>query len=105
MQGTSQPPGYTVDLFAEDNSPFSATHGATWPDARRFPLNLESAKVKDVILPDLRQAKSPLLISVYASVDHLIDFVATCPDACQPRMMIGHEPYPSRRETYELAGR
>ena len=105
MRKEAQPPGYTVDLFSDEQSPLSATEGLNWPDGRRFPLNLDAGKVKDVVLPDLKHAQSALLVSGYASLDRLIDFVATCPDESRPRVMIGHEPHPSRRETYELTGR
>ena len=105
MRKEAQPPGYTVDLFSDEQSPLSATVGLSWPDGRRFPLNLGAGKVKDVVLPDLKHAQSALLVSGYASLDRLIDFVATCPDESRPRVMIGHEPHPSRRETYELTGR
>jgi len=105
MRKEAQPPGYTVDLFSDEQSPLSTTVGLSWPDGRRFPLNLGAGKVKDVVLPDLKHAQSALLVSGYASLDRLIDFVATCPDESRPRVMIGHEPHPSRRETYELTGR
>ena len=75
------------------------------PDGRRFLLNLDASKVKDIVLPDLKLARSALFVSGYASLDRLIDFVATCPDESRPRVMKGHEPHPSRRETYELTGK
>lgn len=96
---------FTVDLFADDQSPFSAAVGLSWPDGSRFPLNLDKGKVQDVVLPDLKSARSPLLVSGYASLDRLVDFVATCPDQSVPRVMIGHEPHPSRRNYYELSGK
>jgi hypothetical protein len=105
MREEAPPPGYTVDLFSDEQSPLSTIAGLSWPDGRRFPLNLDAGKVKDVVLPDLKHAQSALLVSGYASLDRLIDFVATCPDESRPHVMIGHEPHPSRRETYELTGR
>jgi superfamily II DNA or RNA helicase len=105
MREDAPPPGFTVDLFSDDQSPLSSTAGMSWPDGHRFPLNLDAGKVKDVVLPDLKRAESALLVSGYASLDRLIDFVATCPDESRPRVMIGHEPHPSRRETYELTGK
>lgn len=51
---------------------------------------------------DLQGAHSPLLVAGYASLDRLIDFIASCPPDSLPRLMIGHEPYPSRRETFEI---
>ncbi len=105
MRKEAQPPGYTVDLFSGEKSPLCTIAGLSWPDGRRFPLNLDAGKVKDVVLPDLKHAQSALLVSGYASLDRLIDFVSTCPDESRPRVRIGHEPHPSRRETYELTGR
>ena len=105
MRKKGQQPGYyTVDLFADQQSPLARAPGLCWPDGHRFPLNIDTGKVKDVVLPDLLHAQSPLLVSGYASLDRLINFVGTCPDESRPRMMIGNEPYPSRRKTYELAG-
>lgn len=97
--------GYTVDLFASEQAPLTSGAGLVWPDGRRFPLNLHNGKVKDAVLPDLMHSESPLLVSGYTSLDRLIDFVATTSDGSRPRILIGHEPYPSRRDSYELTGR
>ena len=62
MRKEAPPPGYTVDLFSDDQSPLSTTAGLSWPDGHRFPLNLDARKVKDVVLPDLKRAQSALLV-------------------------------------------
>ncbi len=85
----------TLELFAEEQSPVNATDGLSWPDGRRFPLNLDAGKVQDVAMPNLRAARSPLIVSGYASLDRWIDFVTNCADTSRPRLLVGHEPYPS----------
>ncbi|MET0107203.1 MAG: SNF2-related protein, partial [Sedimenticola sp.] len=94
----------TVDLFADERHPVSKTAELEWPDAHRFPLNLSASKVEDAVLADLHNAKSALLVTGYASLDRLIDFAADGPESSRPRLLIGHEPHPSRRTSYELTG-
>lgn len=96
---------FTVDLFSDEHAPAGIAAGLTWPARTRFPLNLNDRKVEQTVLPDLKYSDSPLLVSGYASLDRLIDFVAACPGSCRARLLIGHEPHPSRRESYELGAR
>lgn len=94
----------TVDLFADEYSPVSRATDLHWPDARRFPLNLTNSKVEDAVLADIHDSASALLVTGYASLDRLIDFASDGPETSRPRLLIGHEPHPSRRQSYELTG-
>jgi superfamily II DNA or RNA helicase len=93
----------SLDLFATDPPPADAVADATltWPDAARFPLN-EQGTVGAVVEADLRASKEPFIASGYAGLDRLLDFVARMPGDRPVRILIGHEPYPSRREHFRL---
>lgn len=81
------------DLLAE----FAA--GPGWPDHRRLPYNGGGKFVEQVVLADLRAADRPLLITGYASLDRLIDYLAEVPaEGGEVRVLLGSEPYPARRE-------
>lgn len=95
----------TIDLFDEKLLPTVIAAGLDWPARTRFPLNLEDRKVKDTVLPDLRNSSSPLVVSGYTSLDRLIDFAAEWAGKSHARLLIGHEPHPSRRENYKLGAR
>jgi len=96
---------FTVDLFADEHTPVGIATDLDWPARTRFPLNLDDRKVEHTVIPDLKYSVSPLLVSGYASLDRLIDFVADCTDRSHVRLLIGHEPHPSRRESYKLGAR
>lgn len=75
-----------------------------WPEQQRFPLNFDKNKVEDIVLNDIRESTSPLIITGYTSLDYLIDFVADL-DAEQPKfisILLGSEPSPARRKEYSL---
>ena len=48
-----------------------------WPTAARFPLNEDSLRVSDTVLRDLEESERPLIITGFATLDRLIEFVAT----------------------------
>jgi len=75
-----------------------------WPDAARFPLNANGRHVRDSVWHDLLASTEPLIVTGYASLDRVIDYIAEA-DATQPiRVLFGHEPFPSHREHYKLSG-
>ena len=93
----------TIDLFSTDEELDSK--GYIWPTADRFPLNIDRYSVKDVVIPDLKESKSPLLLTGFTGLDQLMDFC--CEDYSfdtgnQVRILIGHEPFSSRRETFSV---
>lgn len=81
------------DLLAE------LAAGPGWPDPQRFPYNGGGKSVEQVVLADLRAASRPLLITGFASLDRLIDYLAEVPaEGGEVRVLLGSEPYPARRE-------
>ena len=71
-----------------------------WPDQARNPINNRADQVGQVVLEDLAASTSPLIIAGYASLTKLIDFVVR-PNACKTiRILFGHEPFPSLRQSH-----
>jgi hypothetical protein len=93
---------WTVDLFAE-GEPVTELKG-DWPEPARFPLNRDHLHVEDVVLHDLKTSAEPLIITGFSALDRLIDFVAETQSEGPVRIVLGSEPFPSRRETYEVRG-
>lgn len=79
-----------------------------WPDRERFPYNYAKSSVGSIIENDLRRSKNPLIITGYASLEKIIDFLADChsswqsnPDAFeQIRILLGNEPYPTKAQEF-----
>jgi len=94
----------SFDLFAEETPVDAEAYRLDWPKPARFPLNVDRRKVHDVVRADLYTAENPLIVTGYASLDKLIDFIADCPTESQIRILLGFEPFPSRRESYEVRG-
>ncbi len=75
-----------------------------WPEHNKFPYNSDKNFVQTVIPRDLKAAKNPLIITGYASLDRIIDFLADNyhkfnknSDAfAEIRLLLGHEPYPTK---------
>ncbi len=75
-----------------------------WPDPERFPHNFRKAKVESIVLNDLANSSSPLIVTGFTSLDYVIDFLADLP-ADQPqvlRLLIGSEPTLSHRSQYSV---
>ena len=93
----------TIDLFALERG--ADNSGAlAWPDAGRFPLNANGRHVSDHVWADLLDSQSPLIVTGYAGLDRFIAFVEAFDEARSARVLFGHEPFPARRERYDLAG-
>jgi len=76
-----------------------------WPEPERFPHNFSKAKVESVVLTDLANSVSPLIVTGFTSLDYVIDFLADLP-AERPqtlRLLIGSEPTASRRSQYSIS--
>ena len=79
-----------------------------WPDRERFPYNYAKSSVGSIIEKDLRSSKNPLIITGYASLEKIIDFLADChsswqsnPDAFDRiRILLGNEPYPTKAQEF-----
>ena len=89
----------TVDLFAVASSqPLEAE----WPPADRFPINQDSVRVEDTVIRDLKSSANPLIVTGFATLDRLIDFVASADQCDQIRVVFGSEPFDSRRDTFSI---
>lgn len=98
--------GPQLGLFDQEEAPVvEITHGIEWPAAPRFPLNVDRTRNVGVqVLADLRESSQPLLVLGYSSLDHLIDLMADVrSEQGELRILFGSEPFPSRRDRYELA--
>lgn len=98
------------DLFSID--PASGTNWnlatLTWPEHGRFPVNHARAHVRDIVAPDLVTSDEPLLIAGYSSIAVLIDLIAEWRRARGDRpggvrLLLGWEPFPSRRTHFGSA--
>lgn len=81
--------------------------GSVWPQHDRFPYNLDNNQVKAVVWNDLLESADPLIIAGYASLDQIIDFLATYRarwgnNFSRIRVLLGHEPYESHRLTFGM---
>ena len=91
-----------VDLF-DDIPPPPPGGLAPWPAQDRFPLNVDARRVEQAVRGDLQQSASPLVVTGYASLDQLINFLSELPEQATPRVLLGQEPFASRRETFEMS--
>ncbi len=76
--------------------------GAEWPSAARFPINQDSARVEDTVINDLRSSKKPLIVTGFATLDRIIDFVASAEKCDEIRVIFGSEPFSSRQDTFSI---
>jgi len=95
--------GPTLDLFRQPHLAAAKHAELVWPSPNRFPLNLNDRSVADNVVEDLRSSPSPLIVTGYASLDRIIDFVAGCPQKSQIRILFGQEPFGSQRESFQLS--
>lgn len=83
---------------------------STWPEFERFPYNHRDKRVHNAVWNDLLDSKAPLLITSYASLDRVIDFLAACRnrqfgghnEITSIRVLLGHEPTESRRTAFSM---
>ena len=96
---------YNLDLFLDEAGAAAVEPPGQWPDPHRFPLNVARQRVSDQVLADLRASREPLIVTGYAALDQVIDFVAAIASSSRVRVLFGAEPFPSRRDSFEVAGR
>ena len=89
----------TLDLFSAVRDQHL---DAEWPTAARFPINQDSSRVEDTVLADLRSSDSPLIVTGFATLDRLIDFVASADQCDRIRVVFGSEPFGSRQDTFSI---
>jgi len=96
---------HTLELFSDRIGPAHEFPGCSWPDAARFPLNLEPvADVAATVEKDLHEGHDRLIVTGYAGLEQLIDFIGNCTTAHPIRILFGFEPFPARRASFELDG-
>ena len=79
-----------------------------WPEHKKFPYNFDKHFVQTVIERDLQAATNPLIITGYASLDRIIDFLAdsyyklyqNSNALAEIRLLLGHEPYPTNTQEF-----
>jgi hypothetical protein len=95
----------TLDLFAGRSDTTRELLDLTWPDPDRFPLNLPPlTDVAAIVRKDLGEARDRLIVTGYAGLEQIVDFVGSCPTDQPIRILFGCEPFPSRRGSFELDG-
>jgi hypothetical protein len=93
-----------IGLFDAPEDLLATLGSKGWPDPQSLPFNASGQSVGRVVLPDLRQSAEPLIITGYASLDRLINYLAELPESCRTvRLLLGSEPYPARRSHISLA--
>ena len=102
-QRGSKSSGPTLNLFRQPHLAAAKHAELVWPSLDLFPLNLNDRSVADNVVEDLRASPSPLIVTGYASLDKIIDFVAGCPQRSQIRILFGQEPFGSQRESFQLS--
>ena len=94
-----------ISFFDDDVDIQANVRGvAEWPESKRFPYNFRRTRVENIVLKDLAASSSPLIVTGFASLDYIIDFVASLPEETPKaiRLLIGSEPSPARRSKYSL---
>lgn len=79
-----------------------------WPEHNKFPYNSDQNFVQTVIQRDLETARNPLIITGYASLDRIIEFLAgsyqklnrNLDAFAEIRLLLGHEPYPTKNQEF-----
>ncbi len=95
----------SLDLFSDSGGFDHDFPKLEWPDSSRFPINLDPrTTVAAVVQADLRAGRDRLLVAGYAGLEQLIDFVGSCADENPIRILFGSEPFPARRDSFELDG-
>jgi len=94
---------HTLDLFDFHSRPAEHHPELHWPDANRFPLNIDLYKVEEKVIADLQSSADPLIIAGYASLDRLIEFIAERNEQASARILIGFEPFASKRDSFSMA--
>lgn len=75
---------------------------AEWPAASRFPINHNGSWVETTVVKDLNTSDAPLIVTGFASLDRLIDFVASAQQCELIRVVLGSEPFDSRRTSFSI---
>ncbi len=92
-------------LFDQPVDALAQLPSGGWPNQQRFPHNAGRNSVGDVVLADLRSDTQPLILTGYASLDRLLDFLDEASrNGAKVRLLLGNEPSPARQDHIALAG-
>ena len=84
--------------------------GLDLPDHARFPYNYNKRTVRSLIFKDLLNSRKPLIISGYTSLSMVIEFLAASHQKLVAnekafetiQILIGNEPAPTQRTTFQM---
>ena len=98
--------GYQPDFFDKDIDIKLSVRGmSSWPDQSRFPINISNEKAGKTLKNDFENSDSITIVTGYTSLDYIIDFLSKLDfenNSKQIKLLIGSEPFPGRREQYNL---
>src|SRR5687768_5082899 len=87
---------------------FTSVDASGWPDINDFPYNQDRRSVGSVVRADLSRSRFPLVITGYASLERLIEWLsevsmttrARSDYAPRVRLLLGHEPHLTAKEEW-----
>lgn len=79
-----------------------------WPAVDEFPYNQDGLTVGSVVRADLARSRSPLVVTGYASLERLIEWLSEFSittrssggEVPRVRLLLGHEPHPTSKEEW-----
>ena len=73
-----------------------------WPAPEQFPVNVLPSSVGRLVLKDLQASAAPLIVTGFASIAKLIEFISTrAPDPRSgSRILLGTEPFATARTSF-----
>ncbi len=90
------------DLFSNLDGSDVSDNSLSWPNPTRFPTNLGQFQVQDQVLKDLRESRLATIVTGFASLDRIIDFVANLSNQTQVQLLVGSEPFESNRDHFRM---
>jgi superfamily II DNA or RNA helicase len=107
---SSQPlPNTQLDIFSQESARdigYQLAKLDQWPEQSKFPLNLHHQQVKNIVINDLIQSKTPLIVTGYAALDRIIDLISdlNLENTQKLRILLGNEPFESKSKSFVLKG-
>ena len=90
-----------MDLFSFTDDPEDSIPEGEWPDTNRFPTNSGSHRVENQVYQDLRGSFHASIVTGFASLDRIIDFAVSL-EKTKINLLIGSEPIPSKKKSFQL---
>ena len=74
-----------IDIFEQaEPSAVRRLNDLDWPAPDRFPLNIAGRHVRDRVIDDLVESESPLIVTGYAAIDHIVGRSFSGPTGLNP---------------------